>query len=557
MRKSRHSRLPDELKFTRDGYIDDGFVIDDDLSEYTSGREYFDLDSEPIQQDIISRLTDAGIDKKLAKRSVKRAFSQTGTVLVQDYIGSKPNEESWKLGVPASTIKRIEPELKRIRKEIKDETPNILKILESNITHEDKKRCIILFYQLNNIEPYTVEQANKIEEINNIIRKGEAYTKEQIEQLDAAEAYLKSKALPGNNLKNQILTMNAPDNVKIIVYGQYLEMLEHEPGSQVYNSIREEIEWSLRLPHNNQKSDNLANLSKEELTKYYTDFMNKVDKKLYGMENIKLQMLHILNSRRNGNKACGRNIAIVGPPGVGKTSIAKALAEALNQPYEKISVGGLEDASILKGSDKVWNSSSPSIVLQILARTRSSKSIIIFDEVDKLGVSQKGKEVQYALLHISDYSHNHEFRDSYLNKYPHDLSNVTFIYIMNKTEGIDEALLSRMDIIYTEDYDRDDKIIIAQKYVLPTALKEVGLKENDAVITNEALVKLIKVVEHDPGIREIEKVIKSLVDKINMYNSIISKNGTIKLPYHIPNFKLPLKIDTKLMIELTKDKINW
>jgi len=555
MRRSRHFAKSSELKFTRDGYVDDGFIVDDNSEN--SGGEYFDLDSEPIQQDIISHLTETGIDKKLAKKSVKRAFSQTGSRLVQDYIGAKPNENSWKLGISNSVIKKIEPELKRIRQEIQDETPTISKILCANITHEDKKKCIILFDQLNNIEPYTSEHSNKIEEINNIIRKEKAYTKDEIKQLETIEAELKLKSGTGDNLKNRILTMNAPDNVKAIVYGQYLEMLEHQVGSQAYNSIREEIEWSLRLPHNTKVSDNLSVLNKTELTKYYSDFMNKVNKKLYGMENIKLQMLHIVNSRRNGNKACGRNIAIVGPPGVGKTSIAKALADALGQPYEKISVGGLEDASILKGSDKVWNSSSPSIVLQILGRMKSSKGVIIFDEVDKLGETPKGKEVQYALLHISDYSHNHEFRDSYLNKYPHDLSNITFIYIMNKTNGIDEALLSRMDIIYAEAYNQDDKAIIVQKYVLPTALKEVGMKESDIVITNEAAMKLVKALDHDPGVREIEKAIKSLVDKVSMYNSITLGNETIKLPYHIPNFKLPLKIDTKLMMELTKDKIKY
>lgn len=560
MRRSRHfANQSSELKFTRDGYIKDGFIEDDFNDDYEnpSGGEYFDLDSQPIQQDIISHLTDAGINKKIAKKSVKRAFSQTGERLVQDYIGAKPNDESWKLGVSNEIIKKIEPELKRIRQEIQDETPTISKILQANITHEDKKKCIVLYDQLNNIEPYTSEHANKIEEINNIIRKGKSYSKEQIKQLEMLEADLKSKSGTSDNLKNRILTMNAPNNIKVIVYEQYLEMLEHEVGSQAYNSIREEIEWSLRLPHNTQKSDNLKNMNKTELTKYYTDFMAKVDKKLYGMNNIKLQMLHIVNSRRNGNKACGRNIAIVGPPGVGKTSIAKVLAEALGQPYEKISVGGLEDASILKGSDKVWNSSSPSMILQILARMKSSKGVIIFDEIDKLGETPKGKEVQYALLHISDYSHNHEFRDSYLNKYPHDLSNITFIYIMNKTDGIDEALLSRMDIIYTEAYNRDDKTIITQKYVLPTALKEVGMKENDVIITNEAAMKLVKVLDDDPGIREIEKAIKSLVDKVSMYNSINLGNERIKLPYHIPNFKLPLKIDTKLLVELTKDKIKY
>lgn len=379
--------------------------------------------------------------------------------------------------------------------------------------------------------------------------------------MEKTEEKLRQNVLPNDNMKNQILTMNASDNVKSIVYGQYLEMLEHEVGSQAYNSIREEIEWSLRLPHNTCKGTyNLSELTNEELNAFYIEFLNKLDQKLYGMDNIKLQMLHILNSRKNGNKASGRNIAIVGPPGVGKTTIAKALAEAMGQPYEKISVGGLDDASILKGSDKVWNSSTPSIILQILARIKSSRGVIIFDEVDKLCQTAKAKEVQYALLHISDYTHNDEFRDSYLNKYPHDLSKITFVYIMNKTETLDEALLSRMDIIEALPYNIEEKKVIIQKYVLPSTLKEVGMEKGDVIITDDAANYLALATAYDLGVREIEKAIKCLIDKVSMYNSVVLKDGTVgvlKLPYKIPKFKLPLKIDRKLLIELTKEKVTY
>jgi ATP-dependent Lon protease len=232
------------------------------------------------------------------------------------------------------------------------------------------------------------------------------------------------------------------------------------------------------------------------------------------------------------------------------------MAKVLELPFEKISMGGMEDASIFKGSDRVWNSSSPSIVLQILSRIKSSSGVIMFDEIDKLGETPKGKEVQYTLLHISDYVHNKEFRDNYLNKYPHDFSKLLFIFCANKIETLDSALLNRLDIIYTRAYNEQEKINIISNYVLPRALNKVGLKSNQVKFNDKSLNKLVLSSQNDPGVRTIEKIIKEVIGKINMYDSVLLDDrttGGLNLGYEISNFKLPITIDTKLLDELTKD----
>jgi ATP-dependent Lon protease len=267
-------------------------------------------------------------------------------------------------------------------------------------------------------------------------------------------------------------------------------------------------------------------------------------------------MLHIINDRRKSGNGCARNIAIVGPPGTGKTAIGSAMAKVLGLPFEKISMGGMDDASIFKGSDRVWNSSSPSIVLQILSRIKSSSGVIMFDEIDKLGETPKGREVQYTLLHISDYIHNKEFRDNYLNKYPHDFSKLLFVFCANKIETLDSALLNRLDIIYTRSYTEEEKLSITTNYVLPRALEKLGIKANQIKFNTKALDKLVSVSTNDPGVRTIEKIIKEVVGKINMYNSVMLDDGTtgsLDLGYTIPNFKLPLIIDVKLLNDLTAD----
>ena len=537
--------------------IDDGDVVLDINGNVIQedNTPYFDLDSKPIQTHIIDGLVKAGVNPNLAESTVKSGFSSASNILIKDYMGAEPADKRWKLGQELETISKLEPILKEIREAIKEETPTIPKILSSNITFVDKKRCIKFYDQLQNIEPYTPEHETKMEQINNIIRKGKRYTEEEVRELEQIENNLKEKALPPDNLKNQILTLDADEKTKAIIYGQYLDMMENEVGSQAYNAIKEEIEWSVRLPHQKSLSGiELSSLSNNELNEFYVEFMKIMDQELYGMVNIKYQMLHILNDRRS-NESCGRNIAIVGEPGVGKTAIGEALAKTINMPSEKISVGGMKDASILTGSDRVWNSASPSIVLQILSRIKSSSGVVIIDELEKAS-----KEVQYALLHITDYVHNKEFRDQYLNKYSHDFSKILFIFTLNSTKGLDPALLSRIDLLEALPYTDAEKKLILCNYVLPKYLKKINMNPQDIILDSKAVTKLINATRSDPGVREIEKVVKCLVGKVNMYRNAIRSDGSmgdLKLPYKIPSFKLPLKVSSKLLVELTKEKIKY
>ena len=557
-RSRSHARNPDITRgqFTRDGYIEDDFIERDESdNEYHDGQEYFDVDSQPLQTKIIKRLRERGIDRELATRAVAKTFQEVGTDLISDYLSPKPSD-SWKSEI--NNPEEFEPEYTKLRSELENEKPTIPKILQANITTSDKKHCLRLFDQLRNMDQYTAEYDQKEDEINNFLRKGDQYTPQQIQELESVEKHIRTIAGPCDNLKNQILSLDASDRVKGIIYGQYLQMMEHEVGSQTYNAIREEIEWSVRLPHNKCKSvQSLNNMSKKQLSEFYSRFIATLDDRLYGMDNVKMQFLHIINDRKTSGDRCGRNLAILGPPGTGKTVIGQAFANALGLPFEKISVGGMDDATILKGSDKVWNSATPSIILQIMSRFQSAGGVIMLDEIDKLGETPKGREVQFALLHVTDPAHNHEFRDNYLNKYPHDLSKIFFIFNMNKKDTLDPALLSRMDIIETHGYDQEDKKIIATDYVLPSALRDIKLPEKSVILSADAVNKLVECeqIKNDPGAREIEKAIKGLVGKVNMYNSVDPK--LVPLPYVIPNFKLPLNVNAKLLMELTKDKIVY
>lgn len=473
-----------------------------------------------------------------------------------------PDQEEQKavekvLAVQAASLPRkLKKEFVLIQQDIQSEEPKLEKILSANITQEDKKYCLYLYMRFLNTDLHTENYLSLLQEINQIVDRGNKFTAGDLAIIEKKELTIRQLSNPDEDLKTQILNMEVDDKVIAIVYLQYLEMLKHEPTTSTYASLREEIEWSVRLPHRrtigHSLFQHLSKMNTAQLGQYYSSVLNQLDQELYGMQNVKQRLIHMLNDRRTSGFSSGRNIALKGPPGTGKTSIGKSLAKVLGLPFEKISVGGLEDATVLKGSDRVWNSAAPSIVLQILARLKYSDVIIMFDEVDKLGHTAKGREVIYALLHISDYSHNSEFRDNYLNKYTHDLSRIWFIFCMNDDSDdlLDSAFKDRLDIIEVTDYTEVEQRTIIQDYLLPRALEGVGLPLKSLTLSKTAVDHIMVMIatKDSTGMRQAEKIIKELVGKINMYLSVVLDDGTtgdLDLGYTLQSTKFPIKLSKK------------
>ena len=168
------------------------------------------------------------------------------------------------------------------------------------------------------------------------------------------------------------------------------------------------------------------------------------------------------------------------------------------------------------------------------------------DEIDKVDI-----KCQHAFLHVSDASDNHAFMDGYLSNFTHDLSHVLFIFNMNSEKELDPALLDRLDIIHCPEYSNEEKIQIFKNYMLPKALMNLGMKRNDIVVLDSAIKKLLEDKKY--SLRNLEMLIKDIVSKVNMYKSILLPDGSLgelQFDYEIPNFKLPLKIDYKLLSDL-------
>lgn len=433
-------------------------------------------------------------------------------------------------------------ELETLQKEIDDETPNEGTIIRANLTRNDKKLCLRYLEQARSAEDHSEDYYKAIDKINSILAKSSKYTKAQIEFLEKEEARLNEwNGDDSDELKTKILLLNAQTEVKAKLLTMYDRMKTYPEDSTLYNSLKEELEWSVRLPYNSSHLEAYDTLKGEQLNKFYEEVMRTLDRKLFGMKEVKERILHILNDRT------GRNIALVGPPGVGKTAICKALADIFGKKFAKIS-GATLDSAAIKGSNKVYVSSEPSIILQILSSLGTNNAIIMIDEVDKMDT-----RAQHALLHVADASDNSQFQDGYLKHFSHDLSNVKFVYNMNSLEGMDRALVDRLEVIEVSEYSMSEKATIFSKYMLPKVLSELGFKKDDVTVTEEVVMRFLHNT-NGRSLRDLEKACKNIVGKFNMYKKASLKDGTMgdcKFSYTIPKFKLPYKLTYELMLSLS------
>lgn len=251
------------------------------------------------------------------------------------------------------------------------------------------------------------------------------------------EKRLIHEAKPLKPIRYQILEKEASDQVKKELLEMHTRLQRYDTESSQYASLREKLKWALSLPYNKIIKPKLLSSDHTGINRYCTQIKAHLDKKIYGMEQVKEEMLETVVNRITNPSHKHGHIALKGKPGVGKTVICQTLANALGLPFERIALGGLKDSSLLKGSDNVWVGAEPSIILKALKRMNCANGIIFFDEIDKLGETVGGFEVQSALLHITDPSQNMEFKDDFLSEFPHDISKILFLFAMN-----DDALLS-------------------------------------------------------------------------------------------------------------------
>jgi ATP-dependent Lon protease len=239
-----------------------------------------------------------------------------------------------------------------------------------------------------------------------------------------------------------------------------------------------------------------------------------LDEDHYGLEDVKKMILEFISTIIKKGKLTGIIICLVGPPGVGKTSIGKSIAAALNRKFFRFSVGGMVDEAEIKGHRRTYIGAMPGKIIQSLKRTGTSNPVIMLDEIDKIGTSFRGDPAS-ALLEVLDPEQNKDFLDHYLDV-RYDLSKILFITTANQLDTIPRPLLDRMDVIKLPGYILDEKVEIAKKYLIPRQLKEHGLKRSEISISDKALHYLIDHYTREAGVRNLENQIKKIMRQVTL-----------------------------------------
>ncbi len=246
----------------------------------------------------------------------------------------------------------------------------------------------------------------------------------------------------------------------------------------------------------------------------------------YGLEDVKNRILEFIATIIKKDRVAGSNILLVGPPGVGKTSIGKSIANALGRKFYRFSVGGMRDEAEIKGHRRTYIGAIPGKLIESLRRVEVANPVIMLDEIDKIGRNYQGDPAS-ALLEVLDPEQNASFLDHYID-IRFDLSNVLFIATANQLDTIPIPLLDRMEIISLSGYILEEKKEIAKRYLIPTQLEKHGIKPQDVELTDEAISQIIDRYAREAGVRNLDNQIKKIMRKVNL-KQIESKIKKIKI----------------------------
>ncbi|XP_033219061.1 lon protease homolog, mitochondrial isoform X2 [Belonocnema kinseyi] len=275
-----------------------------------------------------------------------------------------------------------------------------------------------------------------------------------------------------------------------------------ESHSSEFNVTRNYLDWLTSMPWGMTSPENLNLQQADEI----------LEKDHYGMEDIKKRILEFIAVSQLKGTTQGKILCFHGPPGVGKTSIARSIARALNREYFRFSVGGMTDVAEIKGHRRTYVGAMPGKVIQCLKKTKTENPLILIDEVDKIGKGHQGDPAS-ALLEMLDPEQNANFLDHYLDVAV-DLSKVLFICTANVVDTIPEPLRDRMEMIDMSGYVAEEKLAIAKQYLVPQAMKESGLTTEQIIIHDEALHSLIKSYCRESGVRNLQKHIEKVHRKV-------------------------------------------
>jgi ATP-dependent Lon protease len=308
---------------------------------------------------------------------------------------------------------------------------------------------------------------------------------------------------PIDELKRKIAELDAPDYVKEQATHELKRLAQQGMNSPEAGVIRTYLDWILNLPWSDEELPEISILEAQKV----------LDEDHYGLEKVKERILeHLAVRKLAGAKMRSPILCFVGPPGVGKTSLGRSIARALGRKFVRTSLGGIRDEAEIRGHRRTYIGAMPGRIIQGMKTAKSRSPVYILDEVDKVGQDFRGDPTS-ALLEVLDPEQNNAFSDHYL-EIPYDLSKVMFIATANQLDPIPSPLRDRMEIIEIGGYTEDEKLGIAQGFLVPKQREFHGLTADQLTITDAAILKLVREYTREAGVRGLEREIASLCRKI-------------------------------------------
>ncbi len=344
----------------------------------------------------------------------------------------------------------------------------------------------------------------------------EYYLNEQMKAIQKEMGELDDAPNEAEELKQKIEAAGMPKDAKEKAFGELNKLKMMSPMSSEASVVRTYIDWMVSIPWKKRSKVRLDLLAAEAV----------LDSDHYGLQEVKERILEYLAVQKRVKKLKGPILCLVGPPGVGKTSLGESIARATNRKFVRMALGGVRDEAEIRGHRRTYIGSLPGKLLQKLAKVGVKNPLFLLDEIDKMGMDHRGDPAS-AVLEVLDPEQNHNFNDHYL-EVDYDLSEVMFVCTSN-TMNIPGPLLDRMEVIRLPGYTEAEKINIATRYLVPKQLANNGLKKGELEIGEDIIKDLVRYYTREAGVRGLEREIAKICRKVVKEHALLKNHESLKL----------------------------